>query len=106
MLPAQDFMDKVEGLRVAYGRELFVTSAARCSKYNAQVSGTGENGPHTTGRAIDFGVERREAWRLLDIAFQLGFTGVGVQQRGFKRFIHLDDLPDSPQHPRPTVWSY
>ncbi|QGH72941.1 MAG: peptidase M15 [Siphoviridae sp. ctdEk19] len=106
MLPEQDFMNKVEGLRVAYGRPLFVTSAARCPEYNRQVSETGLDGPHTTGRAIDFGVERAEAWRLLDLAFQLGFTGIGVQQKRFKRFIHLDDLPATPDRVRPTVWSY
>ncbi|MBM3273067.1 DUF882 domain-containing protein [Candidatus Kaiserbacteria bacterium] len=106
MLPEDDFVDKLEGLRVAYGRPLRVTSGARCPKYNAKVSTTGETGPHTTGRAVDLAVERQAAWRVLDIAFQLGFTGIGVQQKGPSRFIHLDDLPNKPGQPRPTVWSY
>lgn len=106
MLPEQDFMNKVEGLRVAYGRSLRVSSAARCAKHNARVSSTGATGPHTTGRAIDLAVRGTEAWKVLEIAFQLGFTGIGVSQKGNSRFIHLDDLPDGPNSPRPWVWSY
>ena len=106
MLPAQDFMDKVERLRVLYERPLPVNSAARCPEWNMQVSGTGRTGPHTTGRAIDLGVSRGDAYRLLDLALKLGFTGIGVQQKGDKRFLHLDDLPDAPGQPRNTLWSY
>lgn len=106
MLPKQDFMDKIEGLRVAYGRPLIVSSAARCPTYNDKVSGTGRTGPHTTGRSIDFAVDRKAAWELLGLAMEFGFSGIGVNQKGGKRFLHLDDLPDAPGQPRPTVWSY
>lgn len=106
MLPQQDFMDKIEGLRVGYGRSLRVTSAARCPEYNAKVSGTGRTGPHTTGRAIDIAIDRKAAWELLSLAVQFGFTGIGVQQKGGGRFLHFDDLPNAPGQPRPTIWSY
>jgi hypothetical protein len=33
----------------------------------------------------------------------MGFTGIGVQQKGSRRFIHLDVLQNPP---RPNVWSY
>jgi len=98
-----DFMEKIEQLRVAVGFSLPVTSAYRCPEYNARVSSTGLAGPHTTGRAIDFGVDRERAFRLLETALRLGgFTGVGVQQKGAARFVHLDDLAQG----RPTIWSY
>ena len=106
MLPAQDFMDKVEALRVRVGFALPVTSAARCPKHNRVVSGTGDDGPHTTGRSIDFGISRQRAYTVMREAFALGFTGIGVQQKGDSRFLHLDDLPDAPGQPRPTIWSY
>jgi uncharacterized protein YcbK (DUF882 family) len=106
MLLAQDFMDKVEGLRVAYGRPLRISSAARCPEHNAKVSGTGRTGPHTTGRAIDLAVSHAEAWHVLSLVMRYGFTGIGVQQKGSGRFIHLDDLPNAEGQPRPTVWSY
>jgi zinc D-Ala-D-Ala carboxypeptidase len=106
MLPKQDFMDKVEALRVAYGKPLAVTSAARCPNHNARVSATGRTGPHTTGRAIDLAVDRGNAYRLLRMALEAGFSGLGFQQKGAGRFLHLDDLPNAPGQPRPTVWSY
>ena len=107
MLPQQSFMNKVEKLRVAYGASLPVSSAARCAKYNLQVSNTGLEGPHTTGRAIDLLVARKAAFVLLGLVLDSGdFTGVGLKQSGGGRFIHLDDLVDSPTQPRPTVWTY
>lgn len=102
MLPKQDFMDKVEALRVELGFAFPVTSAARCPDHNARVSGTGRTGPHTTGRAIDIGVRGENALRLIQAALKAGFTGIGVSQKGAARFIHLDDLKEG----RPTVWSY
>ena len=106
MLPARDFMEKVESLRIRYGLAMPVTSAARCPIYNATVSKTGAAGPHTTGRAIDIGVRGLSAWLLMRLAFQEGFTGIGVNQKGDGRFIHIDDLPNAEGQPRPTTWSY
>lgn len=99
-------MDRVEELRVRYGKPLRVTSAARCPDHNSRVSGTGRTGPHTTGRAIDLGVSGADAYRVIQIALELGFTGIGVQQKGAGRFVHLDTLPNAVGCPRPWVWSY
>lgn len=106
MLPQLDFIEKIERLRIIFGKSLRVTSAARCPDYNARVSSTGRTGPHTTGRAIDIAVDRKTAFDLLELSFQFGFTGIGVQQKGGGRFLHLDDLPNTPTNPRPTIWSY
>ena len=103
MLPKQDFMDKVEQLRLAVPFPLPVSSAARCPKHNASVSSTGSTGPHTTGRAIDLQVDRKNAYIVLKAALESNlFTGIGIQQKGGGRFIHLDDLELN----RPTIWSY
>lgn len=102
MLPAPDFMEKVERLRVRCGFAFRVTSAARCPAYNASVSRTGRTGPHTTGRAIDVGVRGAQAVTLIRHALDEEFTGFGVAQKGAYRFIHLDDLVEG----RPTIWSY
>lgn len=108
MLPEKDFMDKVEALRLVANFPFRVTSAARCASYNAKVSSTGATGPHTTGRAIDIAVRGKQAFELIRLALELrlGFTGIGVQQKGQFRFVHLDDLPNTPTSPRPTIWSY
>ena len=106
MLPAKDFIEKVEVVRNICGFPFVVTSAARCPTHNARVSSTGKTGPHTTGRAIDIGVSHEQAVKLLAAAMASGlFTGFGIQQKGGGRFVHLDDLP-APVYPRPNVWSY
>lgn len=106
MLPAQDFMEKVEKLRVRLGFPLPVTSAARCPEHNARVSGTGRTGPHTTGRAIDVAVRGSRALEVVRMALGSDFTGIGINQKGGARFIHLDDLPNKDGQPRPWIWSY
>ena len=106
MLPAKDFMEKIEALRRSLGFPMAVTSAARCPDHNAKVSGTGRTGPHTTGRAIDLAVSHSKAYAVVSSATFMGFSGIGVQQKGGSRFIHLDDLRNAPGQPRPTIWSY
>lgn len=112
-----EFIDKLDRLRDIFGYPLIVTSGYRSPEHNMAVSRTGPNGPHTTGRAVDFAVDRVRAFQLLQAVFTMNqdavdqmkplvFTGVGVHQRGGGRFIHLDDL-EQPEHaPRPTVWTY
>tara|TARA_R110000824_G_scaffold171502_2_gene349144 strand:+ start:758 stop:1135 length:378 start_codon:yes stop_codon:yes gene_type:complete len=98
----EEFMNLVEALRLVYDAPLVVTSAYRCPKHNNKVSSTGEDGPHTTGRAIDVAVSRGNAMNILNSALFLGFTGIGVNQKGSGRFMHLDNLEAN----RPTIWSY
>ena len=100
------FVTELDDLRHALGFALPISSGYRCPKHNAKVSSTGANGPHTTGRAADIAVDRTRAYELLRVAMRMNFTGIGVQQKGAYRFIHLDNLPDTALHPRPTVWSY
>jgi hypothetical protein len=40
------------------------------------------------------------------LAIAAGFTGLGCQQKGAGRFLHLDLIPDSYAHKRPWIWSY
>jgi zinc D-Ala-D-Ala carboxypeptidase len=106
MLPKPDFMEKVTRLRMKCAFPFPVTSAARCPEYNEKVSKTGRTGPHTTGRAIDIGVSHEKAFMLMQRALEMGFTGLGVSQKGEGRFIHLDDLMGEDGNARPRVWSY
>lgn len=106
MLPKLASVERLEAVRVRYGKPMPVNSAARCPAYNAKVSGTGTTGPHTTGQAFDIGVRGVEALKVMQIALDCGFTGIGVAQKGAGRFIHLDDLPNKEGQPRPHCWSY
>ena len=97
---------RLDELRMAYGKPILITSGYRCPEHNQRVSTTGATGPHTTGLAVDIGVSGREAVTVLRLALDLGFTGIGLQQKGVGRFIHLDMIPDSHAHKRPWCWSY
>lgn len=101
-----DFVRKMDELRAKVGFPLPVSSAYRCPQHNSRVSSTGPNGPHTSGRAVDFAVDRKRAYIVLREAMLMGFTGIGIKQKGSGRFIHLDDLTEPVHAPRPTVWSY
>ena len=100
----RDFMMDLQALREAVG-PLKVSSAYRCPEHNQNVSSTGPDGPHTTGKAADILCSGSHAHEVLMSACFFDFGGIGVQQRGAhsSRFIHLDTLTEGP---RPNVWSY
>lgn len=100
------FIHRLDDLREECGFPLIITSGYRCAKHNRKVSSTGDFGPHTTGLAADIRIDRGRAYRLLGIAIKNGFTGIGIQQKGGGRFIHLDILENDVGQPRPTIWSY
>ena len=103
-----EFMARLIGLRQAFGWALPVSSAFRCPDHNANVSATGRTGPHTTGRAVDIRIHGAAAYKLVELAYRFGITGIGVGQKGphDSRIIHLDDLGPSPAGPRPWIWTY
>jgi zinc D-Ala-D-Ala carboxypeptidase len=100
------FITELDDLRHHLGFALPISSGYRCPDHNAKVSSTGRTGPHTTGRAADIAVSHARAYDVLQAAMMMRFTGIGINQKGGGRFIHLDNLPDAPGQPRPTVWSY
>jgi zinc D-Ala-D-Ala carboxypeptidase len=102
-----EFVKRLDDLRERFGKPLKVTSGYRCAKHNSNVSSTGATGPHVSGKAIDFGVSRGDGHALLEIAMSMGFSGIGIAQKGAGRFIHLDDLTaDETNNMRPWLWSY
>lgn len=100
-----EFVSMLDQARDFYGRPMVLSSARRCSEHNNRVSSTGYFGPHTTGKAADVLCHGGDAHRLLEIAMRMGFTGIGIAQKGphESRFIHLDILRNEQ---RPWVWSY
>lgn len=101
-----DLMSKIVALREQLGFPFVISSAYRCKEHNLKVSDTGSFGPHTTGKAIDIVVQGSKAYQLIKAATQLGFAGIGVNQKGASRFIHLDILTEKEGFPRPWIWSY
>ena len=97
-----NFMELLQALRSKYGKPMRITSGFRCAEHPIEAK-KAQPGAHASGCACDVGVEGADAHRLLTLALQLGFSGIGVQQKGGGRFIHLDTLTSGV---RPTVWSY
>jgi len=97
------FLMMLDELRSKLNKPLRVSSGFRCPSHNSKVSGTGETGPHTTGKAVDLAVDRSFAYETLRASMAMGFTGIGVKQKGGGRFLHLDTITEGL---RPTIWSY
>lgn len=102
-----EFMDRLIKLRKTIDTPLPVTSSYRDRDHNARVGGAA-NSAHLTGRAVDIKIAGENAYTLVGVAIAMGFTGIGVKQKGpyGGRFIHLDDCEDCPDRPRPRIWSY
>ena len=101
----EDFMEKIEALRHEVRFPFIVTSAYRCPEHPIEARKKAA-GAHTSGRAIDIAVSGAHAHRLLEAALSMGLSGIGVNQKGANRFIHLDDLEWDKDRPRPWIWSY
>jgi len=98
-----ELMEPLIVLRETMGFGFPVTSAYRCPFHNIEVSSTGLSGPHTTGLAIDIGVNYAQATQLVAEAYRMRvFRGFGINQKGDPafRFIHLDVVN------RDAIWSY
>jgi zinc D-Ala-D-Ala carboxypeptidase len=101
----RSFMDKLYVVRQEFNAPMTITSGYRCPQHPIEAA-KATTGAHTTGGAADIAVTGRDAFRLLQIALKHGFTGIGVQQKGNGRFIHLDDCEDGFTLVRPMIWSY
>lgn len=92
-----EFIRKVDELRSAVGRPLYVTSGYRSPNHSIEAK-KAQPGTHAQGIACDIkvsgGAERRE---LVKHAFYLGFTGIGVA----KTFVHVDTRTTTP-----VLWAY
>ena len=98
-----EFMGKLQALRMRYGKPMKITSGYRCPEHPIEAKKE-KPGAHASGLACDVGVNGQQAYELMKDAFALGFTGIGVSQKGSgPRFIHLDMLEETP---RPNIWSY
>lgn len=99
------FMEQLTRLRADWGQPMAVTSAYRCKDHPIEAK-KAKPGTHSTGRAVDIAVQGSDAYALLCAALGHGFTGIGVNQKGGSRFLHLDNLQGGEGWTRPTIWSY
>lgn len=94
----QPFLDKLELLRVKWGKPLHLASAYRCPEHNAASKGA-PSSYHIRGQAVDLAwstLSGKEKADLLRLAINV-FTGIGLH----KQFLHIDNR-DGGQ----IVWFY
>jgi len=99
------FLSKLNAIRHECDFPFTVTSGYRAPEHPIEAKKSAP-GAHASGRAVDIGVRGAQALRLIEVAVKHGMTGIGVQQKGGSRFIHLDDIEADDRFPRPTIWSY
>ena len=96
----ENFMKMLQSVRDKLG-PLSITSGVRCEKHNKD-SGGYPKSAHLQSMGADIRIYGPRALALVDHARRVGFSGIGIKQRGEHkhRFIHLDILP------RQALWSY
>ncbi len=95
------FMGRLQALRMIWGKPMIITSGYRCANHPSErIKAQPGTGTHSQGIAADIGISGPDAVSLLRLALDANFTGIGIQQKGNGRFIHLDIR----EHP--TIWSY
>lgn len=99
-----DFMERLQRLRTALRQPIIINSGYRSPTHPIEAK-KDSVGSHTTGRAADVKASGHYAYELVELAIELGFTRIGINQKGAygQRFIHLDD---NPNFPNPVIWSY
>jgi zinc D-Ala-D-Ala carboxypeptidase len=99
-----EFMERLQKLRDAFGSPFSPVKGGgyRCEYYNGSITGA-----HVEGRAIDPNIANVDYHKFIKLAFELGFTGIGVKNKGGRFQLHLDDTGTIPGiRPRPYVWTY
>ena len=96
------FLVLLQQLRDELGEPIKITSGYRDPTHSIEASKEAP-GVHTRGLACDIACDGQMAFRVVQIAIKLGFTGIGIKQKGHGRFIHLDTYTGTP---RPNIWSY
>lgn len=92
----QSFLDDLDFLRECYG-PIILTSAYRCDQHPEERRKQ-YPGNHYKGIAADIKVNNgHEAYKLMQLAFHLGFTGIALGNG----FVHVD-MRDT----KPTTWTY
>lgn len=96
----KELVDRLEVVRIMYGKPMKVTSGVRCAYHNKGVGGS-DTSEHLDGNAADIAVKgcfNRDAL--------MGFMRTQFKRIGVARdFIHCD-IGDLHGKPSPCLWTY
>jgi uncharacterized protein YcbK (DUF882 family) len=98
----EDFISKLETIRVTLGRAIYINSGFRCRKHNQKIGGS-RNSPHLIGKASDLLIANsRERCFIIKYAMDIGITRIGIG----RNFLHLDIADESTGHSPWVMWHY
>ena len=97
-----ELIAKLQQLRTRYGKRIPIISGYRCP-HHPNWSATSAHGE---GKAVDPGIPKEDFFQVLRLAFELGFSGIGVKQHEGRYQMHLDTADPLPNRPRPWFWTY
>lgn len=96
---SQDLLDRLDQLREAYGKPVYLSSAYRSAEWDLSRGRTG-HGAHTRGLAVDLVCKNSlERLALVKAALSVGIPRIGVAAT----FIHVDIDPSLTQN---VLWTY
>jgi zinc D-Ala-D-Ala carboxypeptidase len=105
-------IDNLQQIRAIFDFPFVITSGYRCPEHPIEKV-KARPGPHTTGLAVDIALSHKEALAVQSAAIIVNdradewiWQGFGINQKGSKRFLHLDQCEESEYRPRPHIWSY
>ena len=100
---SDDLIDLLQDLRNQCDFAFRISSGYRCFAHPIEAR-KAKPGTHSSGLAADIAVSHGQAFQLVKVAMADERTrGLGVNQKGDSRFIHIDISEDGV---RPSVWSY
>ena len=99
----KEFLKLLNTIRSECNFPFIITSAYRCTEHPIEKNKK-TPGAHSTGKAVDIAVSGEKALKVLEVAIKYGITRIGINQKGNKRFIHLDTADN--EFPSPAIWSY
>ena len=96
-----DFMEKLQAIRVEFGKSMTITSGFRSVKHPIEARKSHSNGEHTQGFCADVACDNgADRFRLVQLALKHGITRIGIA----KTFLHLgiggQGLPNN------VIWEY
>lgn len=92
----ETFIAMLQDFREIWIKPMHINSGFRCPKHNAEMSGS-MHSQHLLGKAADIRVVPEDRYAMIQLAFELGFTGIGLATN----FIHLDSRVG-----KPSIWKY
>lgn len=66
-----------------------ITSAYRCSEYNAKLKGASPKSQHLLGKAADIKT-KKHPYEVAKLAYIKGFRGIGVAANKNYNYVHVD----------------